>query len=29
MVTYEGLFLFCNLLVALIGLTYEIFKDKK
>ena len=28
-VTYAELFQFCILIVALVGLCYEIFKDKK
>ena len=29
MVTYEDLFQFCILIVALVGLCYKIFKDKR
>ena len=29
MITYEELFQFCTFIVALIGLCYQIFKDKK
>ena len=29
MVTYENLFLFCTLIVSLVGLCHTIFKGKK
>ena len=29
MVTYEELFLFVSMIIALVGLCYQIFKDKK
>lgn len=29
MITYEELFLFCTFIVSLVGLCYEIFKNRK
>ena len=29
MVTYEAMFLFVSIIIALVGLCYRIFKDKK
>lgn len=29
MVTYEAMFLFVSIIIALVGLCYQIFKDKK